>query len=124
MVGYAGPAAPLRQALVTIGAQLDRDATVKRDGDRGERGECHLAVVRLAAGGVAALGGLALLLACTGVYGVVAFTVARRRREIGVRMALGAQPVQVIRLLVRQNMRPCARRRIELAGLWPLRERS
>ena len=101
---------------------MDRDVTVNVTAIE-ENAENALAVVRLAAGGVAALGGLALLLACTGVYGVVAFTVARRRREIGVRMALGAQPVQVIRLLVRQNLRPVLAGAL-LAGLWPRRERS
>jgi predicted permease len=105
VVAYGGPAAPLRQALQAMAARLDRDVTVNVTAIE-ENVESALAVVRLVAGGVAALGGLALLLACTGVYGVVAFTVARRRREIGVRMALGARPVQVIRLLVRQNMRP------------------
>ena len=105
LVEFAGPAGPPRQALQTIAANLDRDATVNVKAIE-ENVESAIGLVRLAAGGVAALGGLALLLACTGVYGVVAFTVARRRREIGLRMALGAQPVQVMRLLVRQCMRP------------------
>jgi ABC-type antimicrobial peptide transport system permease subunit len=53
---------------------------------------------------VASFGGLALLLACVGIYGVVSFSVARRTREIGIRMALGAQPSQVFILILRQGI--------------------
>jgi predicted permease len=58
---------------------------------------------RVGASLAAAFGGLGTLLAAIGLYGVVAFSVARRTREIGLRMALGAPPSGVLGLVMRQG---------------------
>ena len=55
---------------------------------------------------LAGFAGLALVLCAVGVYGVVAFGVAGRRREVGIRLAVGADQAGVRRLVVRQGMTP------------------
>src|SRR5262245_25172890 len=49
-------------------------------------------------------GGMALLLGIIGIYGVVAYTVAQRRREVGIRLALGAEPAAVLAMILRQGV--------------------
>jgi predicted permease len=57
---------------------------------------------------IAFFGAVALLLAVTGVFGVMAYSVSRRTREIGVRVALGATYHNVIAMIVKQGLRPVA----------------
>jgi len=62
-------------------------------------------VANVSAGIAAVLGTLSLLLACVGIYGVAAYNVSKRRREIGVRLALGARPQAILNLILGQNLR-------------------
>ena len=64
----------------------------------------QLWVVRSGAAMVALFGGLAMLLATVGIYGVVAYGVARRTREIGIRSALGARPATILRMILREGL--------------------
>jgi predicted permease len=57
---------------------------------------------------IGSIGAVASLLAAAGMFALVAFTVAQRRRELGIRMAIGARPAQILGALFRQNVRPTA----------------
>jgi ABC-type antimicrobial peptide transport system permease subunit len=61
-------------------------------------------MVKIAAGLLAVFGALAIALASVGLYGLVAYSVNERRRELGIRMALGADRRAVLRLVLRDGM--------------------
>jgi predicted permease len=64
------------------------------------------AVSRCAAAFTTVVGAFGLLLACMGIYGTVSYMVVLRTHEVGIRMALGASRVTVLRLMLRESMRP------------------
>jgi predicted permease len=66
----------------------------------------EVAPARFYLSSMAIFAGLAVVLACVGLYGVVAYIVSQRGREIGIRLALGAQRDQVVRLVLAQGLRP------------------
>ena len=53
---------------------------------------------------IAAMGAMGLVLAMVGLYGLVAYSATRRRREIGIRMAIGASPATVLKMVLRQGL--------------------
>ena len=99
--GFAAVAAGVRSAA----SELDPDVVV--DVTKFEENlETWRVPARIVAGLAGSLGALGLLLAAVGVYGVVSYAVGRRTREIGIRMTLGADGRDVMRLMLRQSMRP------------------
>jgi putative ABC transport system permease protein len=105
LVRYAGDflatAKGIRNVVQSLDADLPVDVTKLED---------YLEVwrqpSRIVAALSGALGALALLLASIGVYGVVSYGVSRRVHEIGVRIALGADRTEVMKLVLEQAMRP------------------
>jgi predicted permease len=91
---------PVRRAV----RSLDPDAGVFDSMPMAENINAALFTEKLAATMLAVLGVVALLLAALGLYGVMAYAVAERRHEIGIRIALGARPGDVVRMVVKQGM--------------------
>jgi predicted permease len=92
-------AAALRRAVTSVHPDIFVDARTLTS-----QIEDSLVRERLLADLSGFLGGLALLLACVGIYGVMAYGVTRRTSEIGVRMALGATPRDVVRMVLRETL--------------------
>jgi predicted permease len=94
-------AAPLREAVSAI------DPSVPTLGVRTMEDFYHASSVtfsHLIVGIVGGMGSVGLVLAMVGLYGLVAYTVSRRTREIGVRMAVGANPSSVLRMVLRYGL--------------------
>jgi putative ABC transport system permease protein len=89
-----------------IAQQLDRGVPMYDVKTLDQRLNENLAGPRFYATAVLFFGGFALLLAVIGVYGVAAHSIAQRRHEIGVRVAVGATPREVRLMLLRQSLAP------------------
>lgn len=98
------PATQLAGRLTPLVRQVDPDLAMDDARPMQARLDQHLVTRRSPALLAAWFSGVALLLTALGLYGLVSFTVAERRREIGVRMALGARPAQVGAVFLRQGL--------------------
>jgi predicted permease len=105
LIRTGGPAEALVPTIVSVSKSIDPRRFP----------EIHLlrisfnqkvAQARYAALTVSVLGAAALLLACLGIVGLVTYAVSQRKKEIGIRMALGAQPAQVLSVVLRQFVSP------------------
>jgi ABC-type antimicrobial peptide transport system permease subunit len=101
-VRSTAPAAAVRTAIEA--AVHDVDPTMPLSEFRTQQDQIDRTIgrERVIASLLTVFGGFALLLACVGLHGVTAYSVARRTSEIGIRLALGAQRAQVLWLVLRQ----------------------
>jgi putative ABC transport system permease protein len=103
VVRVDGPAAPLAAAARSLAARMAPEipapvmTTMSSDLDASISSERMMAMLSVF------FGGCALFVTAVGLYGTLAYATARRTSEIGIRMALGAQRLQVVRLVFREN---------------------
>jgi predicted permease len=95
--------AALAPALREAVRKVDRDLPIVDIRTQQEQIDSTMQTERIFASLTTGFGLLALGLACVGIYGVMAYSVANRRNEIGIRLALGAQPSQVRGMILRES---------------------
>ncbi len=97
------PIAALLPALRRVVQGADRDLPIIDVRTQQEQIDATMQMERLFAALTAGFGVLALALACVGIYGIMAYSVADRRNEIGIRLAMGARPGQVRRMILQES---------------------
>ena len=103
-VRTAAAGAGVMNSLREIGRQIDSNLPLTDVSTQLEQVERRFAQEKLFAQAYTLFGGVALLLASIGLFGLMSYSVSRRTNEIGIRMALGAQRQDVLRLVMRESM--------------------
>jgi predicted permease len=105
LVRTSGPAAAALPMLEREVQAMNPEIVFTDKTTAREAVDLTLMPTRAGAGLLAAFGGLALLLASVGLYGVIAYSVSRRTREVGLRMAMGARGADVVRMVLGSGLR-------------------